>query len=83
MSCKSWVEPAAVIVFLVVATITIALTGADLAISSRFCIDGKWPVGDHFIWQVFYRLDRIPSIALAVIGLAACVASYFRDDQKP
>lgn len=80
MSCKPWVEPAAVIVFLVVATITIALTGADLAISSRFCIDGKWPVGDQFIWQVFYRLDRIPSIALAVIGLAACAASYFRDD---
>ena len=80
MNHKLWIEPLAVITFLVVATIGIAASGADLAVSARFCIDGKWPVGDLFFWQIFYRLDRIPSIALALIGLAACTASFFRRD---
>lgn len=80
MKRKLWVEPAAVIVFLVVTTALIAWTGADLAVSSRFCIGGQWPVGDLFPWHALYRLDRIPAIILASFGLAACMASFFRPE---
>jgi membrane-associated PAP2 superfamily phosphatase len=82
MRSKWWVEPAAVILFLVAATVVIAACGADLTLSSRFCIDGKWPVGDTALWQLFYRLDRIPSFFLALFGLAAGAASYFRKELK-
>jgi lipid A 4'-phosphatase len=75
-----WLEPAAVIAFLVVSTALIAWSGADLAVSAPFCREGTWPVGYRFPWQALYRLDRIPAFALALFGLAACAASFFRQD---
>jgi membrane-associated PAP2 superfamily phosphatase len=71
-----------VALFLVAATALIAWTGADLAVSAPFCMDGKWPVGYQFPWQALYRLDRTPAIALALFGLAACAASFFREDMR-
>jgi len=61
------------VIVLVLATVVIAVTGADLKLSALFCIDGKWPVGDQQPWHLLYLLDRIPSIGLAVCGLAAAI----------
>jgi lipid A 4'-phosphatase len=59
--------------FLVLATAVIAVTGADLLVSAPFCIGGKWPVGDRQPWHLLYLLDRGPSIALGLCGLAAAL----------
>jgi membrane-associated PAP2 superfamily phosphatase len=83
MRRRLWLEPAAVTAFLVLATALIAWTGADIAVSAPFCQEGKWPVGYQFFWQVLYRLDRIPAFTLALFGLAACAASFFRQDLLP
>jgi membrane-associated PAP2 superfamily phosphatase len=77
MSRKQLVEPAAVIAFLMIATVLIAWTGADIAVSTPFCMDGKWSIGYQLPWQVLYRLDRFPAIALALFGLAASAASFY------
>jgi membrane-associated PAP2 superfamily phosphatase len=69
-----------VIAFLVVSTVLIAWTGADLALSAPFYKEGAWPIGYHTPWQILYRLDRIPAFALALFGLAASTASFFRPD---
>ncbi len=69
MNRKLVLELTVVSVFLVVATTLIAVSGADLAVSSRFYVGGKWPVGDLWFWQLLYKLDRIPSISLGVVGL--------------
>ena len=66
------------ITVLVLATTLIAITGADLKISSLFCINGAWPVGDQFFWHLLYQLDRIPSIALGVSGLIAALYGYYQ-----
>jgi membrane-associated PAP2 superfamily phosphatase len=82
MKRNLWIEPAAVVVFLLVSTALIAWSGADLAVSAPFCQEGKWTVGDRFLWHALYRLDRIPAIILALFGLAACIASFFRQDLR-
>jgi membrane-associated PAP2 superfamily phosphatase len=70
------IEALSLLAFLVVATGVIAMTGADLSVSAPFYIEGKWPVGDRFFWQLLYRLDRLPSISLGVVGLAAFLISF-------
>lgn len=59
------------VVILLLATIAIAATGADLLVSAPFCIGGKWPVGDQQPWHLLYQLGRGPAIVLGVCGLAA------------
>jgi lipid A 4'-phosphatase len=61
------------VVILVLATIVITATGADLKLSAPFCIDGKWPVGDRQPWHLLYLLDRGPSIGLGLFGLCAAL----------
>lgn len=61
------------VVFLVVATLAITVTGTDVELSSLFYIGGKWPVGDQQPWHLLYLLDRGPAIALGLCGLAAAV----------
>ena len=61
------------VVILVLATIAIAATGADLLVSAPFCIGGKWPVGDLEPWHLLYLLDRWPSIMLGSAGLTAAL----------
>lgn len=58
-----------VLAFLIAATATISLTGADVDVASRFFINNGWPVGERFPWKLLYRLDRYPAILLAVTGL--------------
>jgi membrane-associated PAP2 superfamily phosphatase len=67
------------VAFLVLATIVIAFSNADLKVSSLFCIGGKWPVGDKQPWHLLYLLDRGPSIAMGVCGLgAALIGSIYK-----
>jgi lipid A 4'-phosphatase len=80
MSRNLWNELGAVTAFLVVATAIIAWSGADLAISAPFCLDGKWSIGYQFPWQALYKLDRIPAFILGLFGLTAFLASFFRQD---
>lgn len=82
MQRRAVVEALSALAFLISATAVIAVTGADLAVSAPFCIEGKWPIGELFPWKALYRLDRLPAVALAVFGLAACVASFFREDLR-
>lgn len=65
------------IAFLVLATIVIAVTGADLKLSALFCIEGKWPVGEQQPWHLLYRLGRGPAFALGVSGLGAALIGCF------
>jgi len=74
------IEALSVLAFLVVATGVIAVTGADLSVSAPFCIDGTWPVGDRFFWHLLYRLDRLPSVSLGIVGLAGFLMSFARSE---
>ncbi|MDD2540745.1 MAG: phosphatase PAP2 family protein [Desulfuromonadaceae bacterium] len=65
------------VIILVVGTILIAATGADLKMSGLFCIDGTWPVGNQQPWHLLYLLDRWPAVILAVCGLIAALADSF------
>lgn len=69
-------EAALVLTGLIALTLLIAFYGADLALSSRFYIDGTWPVGDLFPWKLLYRLDRTPAVILAAASLTAAALSY-------
>jgi lipid A 4'-phosphatase len=60
---------------LLVATALIAVSGADLAVSSFFYLKGTWPVGGRFPWNYLYLIDRFPAILLASAGLMAAAAS--------
>lgn len=81
MSRSLWQEVAAVVVFLIVATIIIASTNADIIISARFFIEGHWPIGEQFPWKALYRIDRFPAIALAVAGLSVLAVSLWQPEK--
>ena len=78
-ACK---EVAAIVVFLIAATAAIAMSGADLAVSSRFFIEGQWPIGEDFPWKTLYRLDRFPAISVACFGLMMLAASIWRPEKR-
>jgi len=59
------------IIFLILATIVIGVSGADMKVSAPFCIDGKWPIGDQQPWHLMYLLDRGPSFLVGLGGLIA------------
>jgi lipid A 4'-phosphatase len=80
MKRRLLIESLSLLAFLVVSTAVIAVTGADLAASAPFYREGHWPVGDLPFWQLLYRLDRIPSVSLGAVGLAALVMSFVRSD---
>jgi membrane-associated PAP2 superfamily phosphatase len=75
MRSSFWREVFLVSGLLVFLTALIALSGADLAVSSFFFIKGAWPVGDRFPWKLLYQIDRLPAVLLAVAGLLAAAAS--------
>jgi membrane-associated PAP2 superfamily phosphatase len=80
MKRRLLIETLSLLAFLVAGTGVIAMTGADLAVSAPFCREGTWPVGDLFFWRLLYRLDRIPSISLGIVGLIAFLLSFARSD---
>ncbi len=69
-------EGTAVMAVLILSTALIALSGADLIVSSRFFISGGWPVGELFPWKLLYRIDRYPAVLLAATGLIAAALSF-------
>lgn len=71
-----WVEASLVMTTLILATVLIAVSGADLAFSSQFYIAGGWPVGEQLPWKLLYRLDRSPAILLAAGGLCTAALSF-------
>jgi membrane-associated PAP2 superfamily phosphatase len=74
---RDFVLPATI---LILATLLIAATNADLKISSMFCIGGKWPIGDKQPWHLLYLLDRIPAITMGVVGLVAVlIGSIYKE----
>lgn len=83
MNRTLWKEATAVLLVLITATILIARTDADLAISSRFFIDGAWPVGERFLWKALYRIDRIPALCLGIFGLVMFLRSLKHPDLIP
>jgi lipid A 4'-phosphatase len=82
MSWSPLKEALAVVALLVLATAVIAATNADIAISSLFCVEGKWPIGDQNPWKALYRIDRFPAIILALAGLAGLLISFRRPEKK-
>jgi len=75
-------ETAAILSLLIIATAVIALTGADIAVSSQFYQNGGWPLGHQFPWRLLYKIDRWPALIMAVAGLLLFVFSYYRPDLK-
>lgn len=67
---------------LVVATIVIAATGADLKVSALFCVDGTWPIGEQQPWRLLYLLDRWPAVILALTGLTAALIGSFSEHRR-
>ena len=65
------------LLFLFAATGLIAWSGADLAASAPYLVDGVWVGREHPFWKALYKIDRAPALALAVTGLALCIASRF------
>jgi membrane-associated PAP2 superfamily phosphatase len=70
------------LIILIMGTVAIAATGADLIISAPFCIEGKWPIGDQQPWHLLYLLDRGPSIALGICGLIAVLIGSFNIQRR-
>lgn len=70
------------VIILVLATIVIAVTDADLRLSAMFCFDGKWPVGDLQPWHSLYRLDRFPSFTVGLAGLAAVLTGCMYQNRR-
>lgn len=58
---------------LLLATIAIAATNADLRLAGLFYIGGAWPVGDQQPWHFLYLLDRTPAVIIGTAGLAAAI----------
>ncbi|MDD2850472.1 MAG: phosphatase PAP2 family protein [Desulfuromonadaceae bacterium] len=68
--------------FLVLTTIVIAVTGADLALSSLFYSNGTWPIGNLEPWHLLYKLDRIPSFMLGGCSLVAALIGFFYQQRR-
>lgn len=75
---QAWRQVWLVLAVLVVGTVLIAASGADLAVASHFYQAGGWPIGEQFPWKLLYQLDRYPALALAVFGLWAACYSYYK-----
>ena len=78
MARNPLIEAGWIIVSLCVATALIAYSGADLSVSSKFFIDGAWPIGEQFPWKTLYRIDRMPAVLLVAAALAAAALSFIR-----
>lgn len=70
------------VVILALGTFLIAWSGADLRLSSLFCIGGKWPVGDLWPWHALYTLDRIPALIVGLGGLVAVLSGLLYQKRR-
>lgn len=77
----SFVFPIALVVIL---SIVISWTDADLKIAELFYISGKgWYRGQEIPWFFLYHYGNIPGITLAVSGFSVFILSFFRKDLLP
>lgn len=76
-------EASLVLIALIALTALIAINGTDLVVSSKFFISGSWPIGELFPWKMLYRIDRLPSVLLATVGLVAAILSIWKTSLKP
>lgn len=76
-------EAVGILCFLVLATIGIAWSKGDIAVSSWFYIAGGWPVGELVPWRQLYLIDRFPAVGLAVAGLLLAAGSRWKAALKP
>jgi membrane-associated PAP2 superfamily phosphatase len=68
------------VAFLVLATILISATGADLKLSALFYADGKWPIGEQQPWHLLYIVHQRPALVMALCGLiAALLGSLYKN----
>ena len=77
MNRRFLTETGLLLLLLAGVTALLALTGSDIAVSSSCYIGGGWPIGERFPWKLLYRIDRIPAVMLASIGLVAIICGYF------
>lgn len=71
MRQKNRLEFIAALLFVVLGTMVIAVTDADLILASYFHKAGHWPVGEYFPLKALYRIEGYPAYALALAGLCA------------
>ncbi len=76
----NWLEAISVLLLLIIVTTLIAVTDADLQISSLFYQSGGWPVGERFPWKLLYRIDRYPGLLLAIFGLCAAIYGSYNPE---
>jgi len=82
MSWSPLKEAILVAALLIAATAVIAITNADIIVSSYFVIDGQWPIGNQFPWITLYRIDRFPAVFLAILGLIGVLIAFFRPEKR-
>ena len=63
---------------LLLGTMFVAATGADLALSTWFHRPEGWPVGDQFPWHQFYRWGFYPADIIGLAALGLLLASLFK-----
>ena len=80
---KKLMDFGAPVAVLLLGTLLIAATGADLNISAFFHIHGAWPVGDAQPWHFLYRFGYYPSYILGFAALALFAAGYARPGLAP
>ena len=66
------------IAVLAAATALIAVTGADLKVSTFFHIAGAWPVGDSQPWHFLYLYGYYPAYILGGAALALFAVGFFK-----
>lgn len=71
------------ITVLLVATVLIAVTGADLKAATLFYINGLWPVGDAQPWHFLYLYGHYPAYILGGASLALYVAGFAKPHLVP
>jgi lipid A 4'-phosphatase len=64
------------LVVLLAATALLALTGADLNISTLFFRANGWPIGDSPPWRQFYLYGYYPAYILGTAALSLYLASF-------
>jgi lipid A 4'-phosphatase len=82
MSWNHLKEALAVVALLILATTVIAATNADIAMSSLFYVEGKWPIGDQHPWKALYKIDRFPAIILALAGLTGLLIAFWKPEKR-
>lgn len=67
------------VIFLILATLAITFTNADLKLSALFWSGGKWPIGEQQPWHLLYILHQRPAVVMALCGLvAALIGSLYK-----